>query len=87
MTPNLDAKEVKRIRIKFRLSQEDFARLFGFSGSASVSNIETGFRKPGPTLIIMLRFLDSLSIKEAKKFLVKLRQNELLNGSSSRAQT
>lgn len=69
------ASEVKRIRLKFELSQEAFAKVFGFSGPVSVSNIETGFRRPSRLLVIMLNHLDILPQTDARKLITELSKN------------
>ncbi len=73
--------EVKRIREKLNLTQSELAEVFCLSGGNSVSNIETGFRKPGTSLVLMLSLLDSLSLAESKELVKKLRkQGKIIGG-------
>ena len=68
----MEPEEVKRIRERLKLSQADLAELFGLASATVVSNIETGFRKPSATKIIMLRLLDSLPKREADELMKKM---------------
>jgi DNA-binding transcriptional regulator YiaG len=74
----MEPEEIKRIREKLGLSQSGLAEVFGDSGPKIISNIETGFRKPGNTKILMLRLLDSLSRKEALGLIKKLKEQNRL---------
>ena len=76
MKPELDSEDIKRIRFKFSLDQASFARIFGLSSARSVSNIETGFRKPGGTMVALLKLLDSLPLREAERLIGKLRRQQ-----------
>lgn len=67
--------EVKRIREKFGLSQNQFAEIFGLSGFKAVSNIETDFRHPSKLTMILLRVLDSLPEAKARAILDLLRRH------------
>ena len=66
------ALEIKRIRNKLGLTQEEFAELFGLAGKNTVSNIETGFRNPNPTITLMLGLLDKLPRKRSIELLKQM---------------
>lgn len=68
----MDPSEIRRIREKLGLTQGELAEVFGLAGATVISNIETGFRNPSTTKILLLRLLDSLSEHEAKDLLQKL---------------
>ncbi|MGZ3721401.1 MAG: type II toxin-antitoxin system MqsA family antitoxin [Bdellovibrionales bacterium] len=63
------AHEIKRIRMKLGLTQAQLAELFGLAGKNTVSNIETGFRNPNSTIILMMGLLDSLPKKRSQQLL------------------
>ena len=71
----MQVKEFKRIRMKFGMTQDDFAELLGLAGKKTVSSIETGFRNPSQLTGIILRVLDSLSERRAKE-LIELMQEQ-----------
>jgi DNA-binding transcriptional regulator YiaG len=64
--------EIKRIRMKLGLTQERMARLFGLSGKHAVSNIETGFRNPNSTIVMLLAILDKLPGTESKRLMKRM---------------
>lgn len=68
--------EIKALRTKLNLTQVEFAKALGVA-KLSMSQYETGFRKPGPTLVILLRVLDSLPIKKAHWLLELFRKHAL----------
>lgn len=68
----MEAKDIKRIRIKLGMTQEQFAKLFGLAGKNTVSNIETGFRNPNPTITLMLGLLDTLPKKRSQELLKQM---------------
>ena len=61
----MDGKKFQKIREKLGLSREEFASIFGLSGSMAISNIENGFRNAGPTLAVLMRTLDAIPTKRA----------------------
>ena len=69
----MSGKEFKKIREKFKLSREDFASIFGFSGYMSIANIENGSRNPGPVLTVLMRTLNALPEKKAHEIIELLR--------------
>lgn len=71
----MEAAEVKRVRIKLGLTQEELADVFGFSGPGSVGNIEIGCRSPSRLFARMLRLLDSLPQKKAQELLRQLQRS------------
>lgn len=66
--------EIKALRTKLNLTQVEFAKALGVA-KLSMSQYETGFRKPGPTLVILLRVLESLPIKKAHWLLDLFREH------------
>lgn len=61
---------VKDLRAKLELTQAEFGEALGVS-RLTISQYEIGFRKPGSTVLILLRVLESLSKARALE-LVKL---------------
>lgn len=66
----MSPKHVKDLRESLELTQAEFGTALGVS-RLTVSQYEIGFRKPGSTVLILLRVLDSLSKPRALE-LVKL---------------
>lgn len=60
MSPN----NIKELRIDLGLTQEQMAYALGIA-ILTMSQYETGFRKPGPTVLILLTVLDSIPRKRA----------------------
>jgi DNA-binding transcriptional regulator YiaG len=56
--------EIKALRVKLNLTQVEFSKILGVA-VLSMSQYETGFRNPGPTLLILLKVLDSLPKNKA----------------------
>lgn len=67
MSPN----NIKELRINLGLTQEQMAYALGIA-KLTQSQYETGFRKPGPTVLILLAVLDSISRKRASELIVML---------------
>ena len=63
----MNGSEVKRIRIKLNMTQDQFASLLGMSSKQAVCNIETDLRNAGSLTAIMLRVLDSLPKRKAEE--------------------
>lgn len=59
----------KQIRTKLGLTQEKMAETFGLA-KLSVSQYETGFRRPSMLIMVLLSLLDSLPDKKAKELLI-----------------
>lgn len=60
MSPN----NIKKLRLDLGLTQEEMAYALGVA-KLTMSQYETGFRKPGPTVLILLAVLSSLPRKRA----------------------
>lgn len=65
----MKSNELKKIRLKLGLSQEQLAELLGMSSKQSICNIETGSRNPGDLVGIILGVLDDLPEKKAKELI------------------
>jgi len=65
----MTASELRRIRSKFEMTQEQFAEILGMSGKHAISNIEIGNRVPGKLTAIILGVLDSLPKRKATEFI------------------
>ncbi len=63
----MTAMEFRKVRLKMKMSQEQFAELLGMSGKHAISNIEIGNRNPGKLTAIMLRVLDHLPKSKAEE--------------------
>ena len=61
------SNEFKKVRVKLNMNQEQFADLLGMSSKQAISNIETGLRKPGTLVGIILRVLDALPLRKAQE--------------------
>ncbi len=55
----------KEIREKLGLTQEELSEVFGVSGRKPISHYETGFRKPGDLILVLMEIFDSLSEKKS----------------------
>lgn len=55
----------KEIREKLGLTQEELSEVFGVSGRKPISHYETGFRKPGDLIVVLMEIFDSLSEKKS----------------------
>ncbi len=64
----MSPKRFKNIRDKFGLTQVEFAKCFGLT-QKTISQYEIGFRKPGPTVQVLLLLLENLSASQGHKFL------------------
>ncbi|MBL7670345.1 MAG: helix-turn-helix domain-containing protein [Bdellovibrionaceae bacterium] len=60
----MNPDEIKDVRTHLSLTQEDMAKALGIA-KLTMSQYETGFRKPGPTALILLKVLGSLPKKRA----------------------
>jgi len=60
----LKPEQIKALRHRFGYTQAAFSEVLGLA-ELSISQYETGYRKPGPTLLILFRVLDSLPDKKA----------------------
>lgn len=64
----MSPKDIKNLRTKLGLTQKDMAEALGVA-KLTISHYETGFRTPGPTLLILFMVLDSFSKKSALELL------------------
>lgn len=64
----MSPKDIKNLRIKLGLTQKDMALTLGVA-KLTISHYETGFRTPGPTLLILFMVLNSFSKKNALELL------------------
>ena len=64
----MSPKQFKEIREKFELTQKELADCLGLTQKA-VSHYETGFRKPGATVQVLMTMLNQLPQMQAKKLL------------------
>lgn len=65
--------QIKEVRTQLGLTQEEMADALGIA-KLTMSQYETGFRKPGPTVLILLTVLGSLSKKKALELIEILNQ-------------
>jgi DNA-binding XRE family transcriptional regulator len=63
------SSELKRIRLKLEMNQEQLAKLLGMSSKQAICNIEIGTRNPGSLVGIILGVLDELPEKKAKELI------------------
>ena len=73
MTPS----DIKEMRIDLGLAQEQLANALGVA-KLTMSQYETGFRKPGPTVLILLVVFDSIPRKRALELI------DLLDGTEKK---
>lgn len=62
----------RKIREKLELTQEQLSKSLGV-GKLTISQYEIGFRKPGKTVVILMRVLDALPPKKANELLGLMR--------------
>ncbi len=67
----MSPKQFKEIRETFRLTQKELADCLGLTQKA-VSHYETGFRKPGATVRVIMTMLSQLPHTQAKKLLAMM---------------
>lgn len=53
MTP----AQITAAREALGMTQAAFAEAIGYSSAQAVSNLETGFRKPGPAVVLLIEAL------------------------------
>ncbi|MCK6599668.1 MAG: helix-turn-helix domain-containing protein [Bdellovibrionaceae bacterium] len=64
----MNPQQFKKIRESFGLTQKEIANCLGLI-QKTVSQYEMGFRKPGPTVQVIMRTLDRVSAKQLKDLL------------------
>lgn len=62
----------KKIRESLGLTQEELASTLGFSGKVSISNIETGFRKPSILVATIMEVLNELPARRASELIASM---------------
>ncbi len=72
--------KIKALRVKLGLTQVEFAAALGVA-VLSASQYETGFRNPGPTLLILLKVLESLPHNKAFWLLELFKRHAVKDGS------
>lgn len=68
----MKGSEFKRLRNKLGLTQDELAQILGLSSKHVISNIEIETRKPGKLVAVILKYLSTLSEKEAENFKNKI---------------
>ena len=68
----MNGSEFKKLRHKLGLTQEELAIVLGLSGKQVICNIEIDIRKPSKLVAMILKYLTTLSEKEAEEFKSKL---------------
>ena len=68
----MSPEQFKRGRERFEMTQTEFASCLGLT-QKTVSQYEIGFRKPGPTVQVIMFTLEALSDTQAKKLLELMR--------------
>jgi len=72
----MNPSEFKRIRGKLELTQEQMAKLLGFTNKQTVKNIEGGTYNPGKLVVKLLRYIDWLPTKRATDFIEEFNKHE-----------
>ncbi len=68
----MSPQQFKAIREKFEFTQAAFAECLGLT-QKTVSQYEIGFRKPGPTVVVVLKTLNRLPMKQSTQILELMR--------------
>lgn len=63
----MKGSEIRGIRLKLNMTQEEFAGLLGMSGRQAICNVETDLRNAGSLTQIILRVLDALPKRKAEE--------------------
>lgn len=64
----MSPQQFKDVREKFEMTQAAFGECLGLT-QKTVSQYEIGFRKPGPTVVVLVKALDHLPVVQARKLL------------------
>jgi DNA-binding transcriptional regulator YiaG len=67
--------EFKAIRTKIELTQQDLAEILGVSHQMVIGHYESGFRKPGRLIQIVMSIMGSLPNKKRKEFVELLKEH------------
>lgn len=62
----------ENLRLKLGLSQDALSKAFGLSGRNAISRWETGRRSPGETIHRLIKLLNDLPRKEARRLIQRL---------------
>lgn len=68
----MNGSEFKKLRSKLGLTQEELANVLGLASKQVICNIEIDVRKPSKLVAVVLKYLTTLSEKEAEAFKTKL---------------
>lgn len=68
----MEPREFKQIREWLDLNREEMAELLGLSGYMAVSNIEIGVRNPNKLAVKFLRYLNSMTKKNAERIIEEI---------------
>ncbi|HEY8269831.1 MAG TPA: hypothetical protein VIG33_03020 [Pseudobdellovibrionaceae bacterium] len=69
----MSPKRFKDIRVSTGLTQDAFGKYLGLA-KLSVSQFETGFRKPGKQLVLLMSYIELLNDRKRHEFLKVLRE-------------
>lgn len=75
----MNPADIKATRLRLGLTQESMAEALGIA-KLTMSQYETGFRKPGPTALIFLIVIDSLPKKKSLELIELFRKAALRFG-------
>jgi DNA-binding transcriptional regulator YiaG len=68
----MSAGDIRKLRARLDLSQEDLAQAFGLAGRLVVYRWESGKRIPGVTIVRLVRLLNDLPKAKALEMLKRL---------------
>ncbi len=68
--------EITELRTRLGLERREFASFLGLTSYESLMNIENGVRNPNRLAMKVLRYLDSLSKKDALAFIEELNRHD-----------
>jgi DNA-binding transcriptional regulator YiaG len=68
--------EIEKLRVRLGLDRHVFARFLGLTNYGSMMNIENGVRNPSRLAMKVLRYIASLSKKDALAFIEELNRHE-----------
>ena len=69
----MSPSDIKTLRKRLKLTQKDLSYALGVS-KLTMSQYETGFRKPGPTALVLLFVLETLPLRKAQELIQLLQQ-------------
>lgn len=74
--------EMVELRKKMKMPQFDMAVFLGVKNTRHISQWETGYRQPTEVVRRLVRYLNSLSYREAKLVLSEMRRRASINTGS-----